>query len=118
MIKDTCIFDFKKGEIKRKDLGKLVETTVRTPSNVYSLENEKQCYMSQIDDSLLWHRRMGYLSLDNLIKVNKKGVVRNFPKIIKATNNVCRHCLHGKQTSDKLQGKRAYNLSAIRNNSH
>ena len=40
-----CIFDSKKCEIRRKDSGKLVGTAVRTPSNVYILENEEQCYM-------------------------------------------------------------------------
>ena len=50
---DTCIFDSKKCEIKIKDLGKLVETDVRTPSNVYILENEEQCDMSQIDEIFL-----------------------------------------------------------------
>ena len=34
-----CIFDSNKCEIRRKYSGKLVETTVRTPSNVYILEN-------------------------------------------------------------------------------
>ena len=47
-----CIFDPKKCEIRRKDSGKLFGTTVRTPINVYILEDEK-CYMSQIDESLL-----------------------------------------------------------------
>ena len=35
-----CIFDSKKCEIRRKYLGKLIGTAVRTPSNVYILENE------------------------------------------------------------------------------
>ena len=51
MIKDTCIFDSKKCEIRRKDSGKLVGTAIRTSSNVYILENEEQCYMIQIDES-------------------------------------------------------------------
>ena len=59
-----CVFDSKKCEIKRKDSGKIVGNVVRTLSNVYILENEEQCYMSQIDESLLWHRRMGHLNLD------------------------------------------------------
>ena len=50
-----CKFDSKKCEIRRKDSGKLVGTVVRTPRNVYILENEEQCYMSQIDESLLWN---------------------------------------------------------------
>ena len=56
---------------------------MRTSSNVYILENKEQCYMSQIDESMLWHRRMGHLKFDNLVKIRKKGAVRNLPKIIK-----------------------------------
>ena len=84
---NICIFYSKKCEIRRKDSEKLVGTAVRTPSNVYILENEEQCYMSQIDESLLWHRRMGHLNFDNLVKVSKRGAVRNLPKIIKPPNH-------------------------------
>ena len=78
---------------------------MRTPRNAYILENEEQCYMSQADEIFQWRRRMGHLSIDNLVKFNKKGVVRNLPKIIKPLNHVCRHCLHGKQmrTSFKIK---------------
>ena len=78
---------------------------MRTPSDVYILENEEQCYMSQIDESLLWNRRMGHLNFDNLVQVSKKGAVRKFPKIIKPPNHVCRHCLHGKQTRTRFKVK-------------
>ena len=71
---------------------------MRIPSNVYILENEEQCYMSQSDESLIWYIRMGHLNFENLVKVSKKGAVRNFPKIIKPPNHICRRCLHGKQT--------------------
>ena len=78
---------------------------MRTPINVYILENEEQCYMSQIDESMMWHRRMGHSNFDNLVKISKKGAVRNFPKIIKPPNYVCRHCLHGKQTKSSFKIK-------------
>ena len=48
-----CMFDSKKREIRRKDSRKLVGTDVRTPSNVYSIENEEKCYMSQTGESFL-----------------------------------------------------------------
>ena len=114
MIKDRCIFDSKKCEIIRKDSRKLVGTVVITPRNVYILENEEKCYMIQIDAILLCHRSMEHLNFDNLVKISKKGAVRNLPKIIKQPNHVCRHCLHGKQT----RTKRTYNLPAIIINSH
>ena len=104
-MKDTCIFDSKKCEIGRKDLEKLVGSAMRTPSNVYILENEEQCYMSQVDESLLWHRRMRHLKFDNIVRVSQKRAARNLPKIIKPPNHVCRHCLHGKQTRTKFKVK-------------
>ena len=100
-----CIFDSKKCEIKRKDSGKLVGTIVRTPSNVYILENEEQCYMRQADESLLWLRRMGHLNFYNLVTISHNRVVRNLPKIIKPPNHVCRYCLHGKQTRTSFKVK-------------
>ena len=100
-----CIFDSKKCEIRRNDSGKLVGIAIRTPSNVYILENEEQCYIIHIDESLLGHRRMGQLNFDNLVRISQKGVVRNMPKIIKPPNHMCRHCLHGKQTKTRFKVK-------------
>ena len=51
---NICIFDSKKCEIRKKNSGKLIGTDVRTPSNVCILENEERCYMSQIDENMLW----------------------------------------------------------------
>ena len=72
---------------------------------MYVLEKEEQCYMSQIDEIFLWNRRMGNLKFDNLVKISKQGVVRNFPNIIKPPNHVCRQCLHGKQTRTSFKVK-------------
>ena len=48
---------------------------------------------------------MGYLNFDNLVKISKKGAVRNMPKIIKPPNHVCRHRLHVKQTRTRFKVK-------------
>ena len=106
-----CIFDSKKCEIRRKDSGKLVGTIVRNPSNVYILEKEEKCDMSQIDESWLWHRRMGHLNFDNPVKVSMKGDIRNLSKIIKPPNHVCRHCLHGKKNRTRFKVKEQQILS-------
>jgi hypothetical protein len=103
-VSQTCdqghilIFYSKKCEIRKEDSGKLVATATRTPSDVYILNTKKEekCCMSQIDENWLWHRRMGHINFDNLVKVSNKGVVRGMPKIIKPSNPVCKHCQHGK----------------------
>ena len=102
---NICIFESKKCEIRKTNSGKLIGTIVITPSNVYILENEEKCYMSQIDESMMWHKRMGHLKFDNIVKISKKGIVRNLPKIIKPPDYVCRHCLHRKQTKSSFNIK-------------
>ena len=71
-----CIFDSKKCEIRRKDSGKLVGTASRTPENVYILNTklDKEYHMNLVDESWLWHRRLGHINFDNLVKFRNLGV--------------------------------------------
>ena len=102
-----CIFDSQKCEIRRKDSGKLVGTTTRTPENVYILNTKlnEECHINLVDESWLWHRRMGHINFDNLVKVSNLGAVRNLPKITKPSNPMCRHCQLGKQTRIRFKTK-------------
>ena len=68
---------------QKNDSGRIVGIVVRNSSNVYILENQEQCYISMIDEIWLWHRRMGHLNFENIIKLSKKGFVRDLPKIVK-----------------------------------
>jgi hypothetical protein len=74
-------FDSKKCEIRKEGSGKLVATAARTSSNIYVLSeigNEK-CCLGKEDESWLWHRRMGHMHFDNIVKVNKREAVREMP---------------------------------------
>ena len=65
----------------------IVGTTTRTSSNIYVLSeigNEK-CRLGKEDETWIWHRRMGHIHFDNLVKVSKKEVVREIPQIRKPT---------------------------------
>jgi hypothetical protein len=77
-----------------------VATISRTPNNIYILNEikEERCCLGKEDESWLWHRRMGHIHFDNLVKINKKQSIREIPKITKPTNTMCKHCQHGKQT--------------------
>ena len=66
MIKDTYVYSIPRS-VKS---GKLVWNAIRTPRNVYILENEEQCYMRQNDESFLWNRRMGHLNFENIVKIS------------------------------------------------
>jgi hypothetical protein len=100
-------FDSQKCKIRKEGLGKLIATAVRTSSNIYVLSeigNEK-CCLGKEDKSWLWHRRMGHIHFDNLVKVSKKEVVREMSQITKPTNTLCKHCQQGKQTKTRFKSK-------------
>jgi hypothetical protein len=86
---------------------KFVATAARTSSNIYVLSeigNEK-CCLGNEDESWLWHKRMGHMHFDNLVKVNKREAVREMPQITKPTNSLCKHCQQGKQTKTRFKSK-------------
>ena len=58
-----------------------------------------------VDESWLWHGRLGHLNFDNLVKISKREVVRELTKIVKSLNSVSKHCQHGKQTSPNFKTK-------------
>jgi hypothetical protein len=60
----------------------VVVTTVRTSRNIYVLSeigNEK-CCLGKEDEVWLWHRRMGHINFDNLVKVSKKKQLEKYPR--------------------------------------
>jgi hypothetical protein len=100
-------FDSQKCEIRKEGSGKLVATAARTSSNIYVLReigNEK-CCLGKEDESWLWHRRMGHMHFDNLVKVRKREAVREMPQIMKPTNTLCKHCQQGKKTNIRFKSK-------------
>jgi hypothetical protein len=100
-------FYSQKCEIRKQGSWKLVTTTTRTSSNIYVLSeigNEK-CFLGKEDEIWLWHRRIGHIHFDNLVKVNKREAVREMPQIMKPTNTLCKHCQQGKQTKTRFKSK-------------
>ena len=74
-------FDSQKCEIRKEGSRKLVATATRTSSNIYVLSkigNEKCCLEKEYE-SWLWHRRMGHMHFDNLVKVSKREAVGEMP---------------------------------------
>ena len=58
-----------------------------------------------VDEGWLWNIRLGHLNFENIVKIIKMEIVRDFPKIIKPLNLVCKHCQHGKQTRASFKTK-------------
>jgi transposase InsO family protein len=85
----------------------LVATATRTSSNIYVLSeigNENRC-LGKEDESWLWHRRMGHMHFDNLVKFSKREAIREMPQITKPTNTLCKHCQQGKQTKTRFKSE-------------
>jgi hypothetical protein len=100
-------FDSQKCEIRKEGSGKLIATAARTSSEIYVLSeigNEK-CCLGKEDEICLWHRRMGHMHFDNLLKVNKREAVREIPQITKPTNTLCKHCQQGNKTKTRFKSK-------------
>jgi hypothetical protein len=88
------------------DLGQLVAKGIRTENNVYVLKEEKEeCHLSKYDESWLWHRRLGHLNFDDIIKLRNNGVVKDLPKISKPYDSVCKPCQIGKLTHTQFKSK-------------
>ena len=77
---------------------------IRTENNVYVLKEEKEeCHLSNYDEIWLWHRRLGYLNFDHIIKLVNNDVVKYLPKISNPYDYVCKPCQMGKLTRTQFK---------------
>jgi len=60
-----------------------VATTIRTLNNIYVLNEigKEKCCLGKENERGLWHRRMGHINFDNLVKVSRKEEVREIHEI-------------------------------------
>lgn len=70
----TLTFNSKECEIRKEKSRRIVATVTRTPNNIYILNEigKESCCLGKEDESWLWHRRMGHVHFENLIKINNK----------------------------------------------
>jgi hypothetical protein len=75
----------------------------RIADNCYGLagltaDTQIFCNKATIDDSGLWHQRLGHLNFSDMLKIAGKDVVKGLPKMEKTEKGVCGACQLGKQT--------------------
>jgi hypothetical protein len=103
-------FESQKCEIRKEGSGKLVATAARTSSNIYVLSkigNEK-CCLGKEDESWLWHRRMGHMHFDNLVKVNKR--VQQSEKFSRSRNQPTLYASITKKETKQRPGSNQRNI--------
>jgi hypothetical protein len=75
----------------------------RTAYNCYGLpglttDPQIFCNIATIDDSELWHRRLGHLNFSDMLKIVGREIVKDLPKMEKTVKGICGSCQLGKQT--------------------
>jgi hypothetical protein len=99
-------FIAKNCKIKTVNTGEMIEKGVRTENNVHVLKEDKEkCHLSKFDESWLWHRRLGHLNFDHIVKLNNEGTVKDLPRISKPNNSVCESCQMRKLTHAQFKSK-------------
>jgi hypothetical protein len=103
----NLIFNSQECDIRKAYSRKLIAKGIRTPNNVYVLNeiNVENCFIGQTDESWLWHKRMAYMNFENLVKISTKQAVRDMPKIIKPSSTICKQCRHGKESRVNFKTK-------------
>jgi hypothetical protein len=100
------LFMSKDCKIKSVNSGQVVAKGIRTENNVYVLkENREECHLRKHDESWLWHRRLGHLNFDHLIKLKNLEAVKDLPRISKPQDSMCKPCQVGKQNRTQFKSK-------------
>jgi hypothetical protein len=93
------VFTSKDCKIKCVNSGQVVAKGIRIENNVYVLkEDREECHLSKHDEIWLWHRRLGHINFDHLIKIKNLEAVKDIPRILKPQDSMCKPCKVGKLT--------------------
>jgi hypothetical protein len=76
--------------------------------NVYKIKIDacmriKSCLVATINDSFLWHGRLGHISMDILSKLAQNELVKRLPHIALKKEKLCDVCQMGKQVKTSLR---------------
>jgi hypothetical protein len=83
------VFTSKDCKIKSVNSGQVVAKGIRKENNVYVLkEDREECHLRKLDERWLWHRRLGHINFDHLIKLKNLEAVRDLPRISKPQDSV------------------------------
>jgi transposase InsO family protein len=101
------VFMSKECKIKSVNSGQVVAKGIRTENNVYVLkENREECHLRKHDESWLWHRRLGHINFDHLIKLKNIEATKYLLRISKPHDSMCKPCQVGKLTRTPFKAKR------------
>ena len=64
----------------------------RTFDNYYGINSESgiTCNFIKLDETELWHQRLGHVNFNDLSRLSNSELIRGIPKLEKNTSCVCR----------------------------
>ena len=78
----------------------------QTRSNLFYLDIEDAtCLVVKFDDVWLLHKRLCYVSFDNLVSISNMKKLRGLPKFKKLNNAMCKQCQLGKMKNSGFKSK-------------
>ena len=65
----------------------------QTKDNLFYLDrSENSCFIAQVEEMWLWHKRSCHVNFNNIIKISKKKIVRGIPSLRKSDMGPCKNC--------------------------
>jgi hypothetical protein len=101
------VFTSKDCKVKSVTSGQVVAKAIRTENNVYVLkENREESHLRRHDERWLWHRILGDINFNHLIKLKNLEAVKDLSRISKPQDSMCKPCQVGKQNRTQFKSKR------------
>ena len=86
--------------------GKLIGSSKQTKGNLFYLElGECSCFIAQVEEIWLWHKRLCHVNIDNMVKISKFKKVRDIPNLNKSDVGLCKNCQIGKMGKTSFKSK-------------
>jgi hypothetical protein len=100
------VFTSKDCKIKSVNSRQVVAKGIQIDNNVYVLKEDiEECHLRKYDERWLWHRRMGHLNFDHLIKLKNIEAVKDLPRISKPQDTMGKPCQVGKLLRTQFKSK-------------
>ncbi|CAN1273116.1 Retrovirus-related Pol polyprotein from transposon TNT 1-94 [Linum perenne] len=106
---NRVVFESKCCRVERISDNKILLTGQRN-GNIYSINfkdqsafNEKCFNAVNLFAELIWHRKLGHISLARISKLAALGLVSGLPNIKSKHNFFCKACVQGKQTKTSFK---------------
>ena len=89
------------------DKGNMVESGKKKKGNLFYLDlNECSCFITQVEENWLWHKRLCHVNFDNLVNIRTHRRVRGIPSLKKPDMGLCKNCRISKMGKTSFKRKK------------